>query len=101
MFKQVVLMIILSILTIFFLSVVHQVFHFLATMYIAASEQLSTVFSGGQMGRLVQQALVLIVIPVVIGLFINLIYYLIKRSSMPVLMPFIWLVWLLLVGSIA
>lgn len=100
MFKQFILLFILSILAIFFLSHVHQVLEILVASFRSIAEHLSFIssFLPDRPGVVVREVIALIMVPVIIALIINLIYLAIFRKTIPVFMPIIWACWLVLLA---
>ena len=67
MLKQLIALIILSILVIFFMIYAQQVIHLLLKAHELISEMLTNVFAGGQSGKLAKDVIALLSIPVLIS----------------------------------
>jgi len=100
MLKQFIILLILSVLAVMFMSEVHHGLQYLTATYGFVTEQLSHVFSSGRLGSILSGTITLVIIPIVIGLIVNFIYWLVKRSTLPILIPLIWVVWVLLIALI-
>lgn len=98
MLKQLVLLIVLSLLAIIFLTQVHQILHLLTAAYHYITNDLARALPGGTIGRIIRETLALVIIPLVIGLLIDLIYWAVRRRHLPFLMIIIWGLWLLLIA---
>ncbi|MDF1760191.1 MAG: hypothetical protein P1U40_06610 [Coxiellaceae bacterium] len=101
MVKHFVLLIIVSIIAVFFRTEVSYVIHGLLMVHDKIVHGLGVVFSGGQWGQLIELSFTLFIIPVVIGLIVMGIYWLIKRTQLPRMMELIWIVWVILLTALA
>ena len=99
MFKQIILVIILSILAVLFVKEVSFFLQVLSNLQKYVSHLLSYVFSGDHLGRLIREVVVLSGIPILLSLIVNAVYWLIKKRTMPVFTAFMWLAWVLLVTT--
>ena len=96
MIKQVILIVALSFVAIFFKT---QLNHMLTVMiyihnYIAIL--LHRVFSDDVIGRIIQDMISLLIIPFIGGFIITASFWLVKRAAMPHTMGLVWVVWLVL-----
>ncbi|MEO8401513.1 MAG: hypothetical protein ABI597_06920 [Gammaproteobacteria bacterium] len=94
MMKQIIALLILSIVIILGMPYAQQGLQFLVNSHDWIAEQLKQVFSVGEAGNLVRQLLALLAMPVVVGFVPALIFWLVKRSWFPYLMELIWVIWL-------
>ncbi|MDF1654804.1 MAG: hypothetical protein P1U34_06780 [Coxiellaceae bacterium] len=101
MVKHFVLLIIVSIVAVFFRTEISYLVHGLLMIHDKIVHGLSAVFSGGQWGQLIELSLTLFIIPVVLGLIIMGIFWVVKRTQLPRIMEFIWIVWFILLTALA
>lgn len=101
MTKHLVLLIILSVVAVFFRAELAYVVHIALQVHDHLVAWLGLVFSAGKWGQLIQLSLVLLLIPVVLGLVISGVYWLIKRKKLPCLMEVIWISWFVLLTALA
>ena len=100
MFKQIILLVILSIVAIFFHDAVATVFHYVIVARNYVSHGLSFVFAGDHWGSFVRNVVMLAGIPLVIGLFVNAVYWLVKKQTVPIFAALIWIVWVIVLTSL-
>ncbi len=99
MIKQLLYLIVLSIVVVFFKTQFHSVINFAVYLHEHLISVLNKVFSDDKTGQLIQAMLALILIPCAVGLVVSGIYWAIKRSSMPRTMQIIWITWLVLLTT--
>lgn len=97
---QILFMILLTLIAVFFRHIIGQIVHTLVHWHHLLVNQLATIFSHGTWGRILQTTLGLIIIPIIIGLIVGFITWLIKRRLMPYVMFAAWTVWIILVVSV-
>jgi hypothetical protein len=95
MIKQASAIILLSIGVITAMTYAQQGLHYLLTAHSWVSEMLMEIFSGGNAGNLTRQLIALLAIPILVGLLVSILYWLIKHSWFPYFMQFVWVVWLI------
>ncbi len=96
MLKHTILFIAFSIVAMFFQSELGQVLHYLLMIHDKIADALASIFSNAPAGRIIQETIALIIIPVVAGGVAALVFWLIKRSEMPHIMATVWFVWTIL-----
>ncbi len=96
MFKQGLLLILLSAIAIFFKKELAHVLQWLVWAHNKVATWLGVIFSNDSAGQIILGILVLIIIPLAIALVIALIYWLFKRKMAPQFMSIVWLVWTVL-----
>lgn len=101
MAKNLVILIIVSILAVFFRTEVAQVIQAVLHVHDRIVDLLASVFSPGQWGQLIELSLVLFCIPVVVGFVVSGVYWLVKRTTLPFLMEVVWVVWFVLLTALA
>lgn len=94
MFKQIVILILLSLTVIMGMSYIQQGLQFILTAHDWISDLLREVFSGGEAGNISRQLLALLAIPMATGLIPAVIYWLAKHRWFPYFMEFVWVTWL-------
>jgi hypothetical protein len=94
--KQVVLIILLSLAAIFFRNQLTHVLDGLVYVHNYIDRSLQLIFSEGHVGRLIQEMISLLILPLLGGLIIASIFWMIKRAAMPHIMAVVWVVWLVL-----
>jgi len=100
MFKQVILVMVVSIAAIFFKSQLTYVLHYLLVLHNALAYGLASIFSNSPTGQMIQAIVALIVIPIIITGIMALAYWLVKRSEMPHLTAIVWFIWAVLLAAI-
>jgi hypothetical protein len=94
MIKQIIAIILLSILVILTMPYIQQGLQFVLSAYDWVAETLTQVFSGGQAGDLIRKLIALLTIPVAVGLVPVMIYWLARRKWFPYFMEIVWVMWL-------
>jgi hypothetical protein len=94
MLKQIIAILVLSVLIISSMSYTQQALEFLVTAHDWIADVLTQVFSGGTAGEMARKLLALLAVPLIIGLIPALIYWIVKRSWFPHFMSLVWVVWL-------
>lgn len=96
MFKQGVLMVLLSLGAILFKSELAHILDGFVSIHNSVAQFLHVIFADDKVGQLIQDLISLLLIPSVLGLVVALGFWLIKRSLMPNIMMVIWVMWLVL-----
>jgi hypothetical protein len=99
MIKKSLIYLLLSILVVLFAKYVHLAIVYIDMIYVYIMLQLASIFSINETGLLIRNVLVLALIPTLIAGIPALIYYVIKKQTMPYFMEIVWLLWLILVLS--
>ncbi len=100
MLKHLIAFLILSALLVIGQSYAHLALKYLLGFYELLLEWFGQIFTGGQLGYFIKHFLALALTPVVVGGIIGLVYWAIKRSESPYIIPFIWVLWLILETSL-
>lgn len=95
MIKQIIAIIVLSILITMSMPYMQQGLLYVVAAHDWVSETLKQVFSVGVAGNMVRALIALLVIPVGIGLIPVIGYWVSKRHLFPYAMQVIWVVWLM------
>lgn len=100
MFKSAIVLIIISVVAMFFQSELGHILRYLLTIHDKIADGLAVVFSNAPAGRVIQETIALIIIPVVVGALAALVWLLIKRNEMPHLMTTVWIIWTILLVAV-
>lgn len=95
MVKQFLLIIILSALAVYFMKEFIAVLFALCHAQTFLVNQINTILPATAIYKLISKAVVLIVVPIIIGFLFAFVYWLIKRKEMPRLMEVIWILWII------
>jgi|SRR5579862_5251648 len=100
MLKQIIALIVFSILIMLSLSYAQHAIQLLINAHDWVSQLLTDVFSGGQAGSLARGLIALLSLPIILGLVPAIIYWIVRRHWFPYFMQIVWIVWLLQVGAL-
>ncbi len=100
MYRQLVLLIILSALAVIFMNELRYVLQFLSHAQAFMAGKLGEIIAGGRVGFVIRHTIALIAIPVILGLAIHVIYYFIKKGTPPYLMHIIWVSWIVITTTV-
>jgi hypothetical protein len=96
MLKQVILILVLSLIAIFFRVELSHLLNGLVYAHNQVSHLLHMIFAEGATGRVIQNLIALLIIPLAIGLMVGVVFWLVKRDTMPHIMSVVWVLWLIL-----
>lgn len=96
MLKQVILIVALSLIAIFFRIEISHMLNALVYVHNWFSHLLHMIFAEGTIGRLLQNLISLLIIPFACGGILGVVFLLIKREAMPHITAVIWIIWLIL-----
>ena len=100
MLKSAIVLIVVSIVTMFFQTELAHVLHVLILVHDRIADGLAVIFSNAPAGRMIQETIALILIPVTIGAAIALVWLMVKRHEMPHLAATVWVIWTILLVSV-
>lgn len=100
MINKLIALIIISILVVFFPHYAETVMGWIIQSHRMIVEFLTSIFSDGQIGRIIQGFLGTIIMPIIIGIVIALLYWLIRRRFFPYFVFVVWTIWLLQLGAL-
>lgn len=100
MFKQFLLIVIASVAAIFLKSELVKVLGILISAHNQVAMFLANVFAGDSAGQLIRGVIALIVIPAGVGGVLALAWYLGKKTTMPYLYSFVWILWTILLTTL-
>lgn len=100
MYKQCILILILTIVAVFIQDQLEHVVAWLLSLHNLIAKDLMFFFSGRPMGRVIQGVIALLLIPFVAGGLAALGFWLVKHVSMPHMMATIWIVWLIVLITV-
>ncbi|QTS83634.1 hypothetical protein [Coxiella endosymbiont of Amblyomma nuttalli] len=101
MFKQFVLIILLSFVSILFRQETTRLLDGLVYLHNYIARVLHLIFFNDNVGRVMQDVISLLIIPVITGILVAAIFWIIKRMVMPHIMVVIWVVWSILLTTMA
>jgi len=101
MIKQAVLLLILSIIAMFMQDQLAHVLRFMLHLHNIVAGVVGKLTSHfGTVGVVIQSIVSLVLIPVVFGLIVSALFWLVKHMSMPNMMSVIWIVWMIMLVAI-
>lgn|SRR3990167_3305577 len=98
--KNVLFLIVLSIVAIFFQNQLMAVLHGIMSVHHQIIKGLSSIFSIEGAGEIVQSVLALLLMPVVIGICFGIAHFLMKQQHFPHTMSVIWVCWAVLLTAV-
>ena len=99
MLKQIVLLLIASILIVLFSAYGSLILHCVNSLYQFMDTLLNHVISNSSTGHIAKSTLILLLIPLIIAYLINGFYLLVMRREFPYLFVSMWFIWFMLVVS--
>ncbi|MDP1574939.1 MAG: hypothetical protein Q8L78_08455 [Coxiellaceae bacterium] len=100
MFKQVLLLIILSVLAIMFQSQLMMVLKGFFYVHHQIASGLGLIFSYTKVGEIVQSVLALLLIPVVVAVLLAIAHFFLRQMHFPHTMSVVWVVWVVSLAAI-
>lgn len=100
MLKNAIVLIIVSVITMFFQSELGHVLRYLLTVHDKIADSLAVVFSNAPAGRVIQETIALIIIPVALSAVAALVWLMVKRNEMPHLITIVWIIWTILLVTV-
>lgn len=94
---SILLLIVLSVLVIFFTKEIQIVLHWIAQAHDFLLNKLVLLINGDKTAKLIQLSLSLIIIPLVLALIPAFIYWIFKRRMMRDYLAVVWVIWFILV----
>lgn len=101
MLKSIIVLILVSIVALFFQAELGHALRYLVMVHDKIADGLGIVFSKAPAGRLIQETITLIIIPVVIATVIAMVWLMIRRRKMPHLTMTVWIIWIVLFVAIS
>ncbi len=99
MLKHILIIVFLSLLAVFFYKQVGVALHFVDYVRNYITHGLSVIFAGDTWGRYVRDVVVLAGVPIVVGLVVNAVYWLVEKRTMSIVVPLIWIIWVVFLAS--
>lgn len=96
MLKHILLLVGLSVAAVFFKGQLVHVLHGLLDIHDRIANGLGIIFSGDEVGRILQAVIALLLIPIVLGVVIAIAHWFIKQAHFPHTMTVIWVSWTIL-----
>lgn len=100
MFNKLVLLIIISVIVVFFPPSAYAAMQWLLMFHAWVVDFLANIFSDGQVGRIIRDLLALLAFPIAAGLAPALLYWIAKRRLFPYFAIVVWSAWLLQLGAL-
>lgn len=100
MIKQIILLIVASIASIFFRNQLVDGVHFLLYSHDHLAALLTGIFASDQTGRMIHDVIALLLIPVVIGGGLSFLHWIVKKKAMPHTLTVMWVIWAVLVTAL-
>jgi len=97
MIKHILLLVIFSILAVFFKDQLVYVLHGLLFLHNEIANGLGVIFSNDSVGMVLQAVIALLLIPIFIGVVVSLVHWMFKHTLYPRIMEVIWIAWAILV----
>lgn len=99
MVKHLILILALTALGVMFRNELVHVLDGIVLIHNYIAQTLHLIFSDDQVGRLIQDMVSLLAIPLVAGFCVAIIFWMMKKAAMPHTMAVIWVLWLILVTT--
>jgi hypothetical protein len=93
--KQMLALIVLTLIVLFANSQINAGLHYLIDFHQWISDSLATIFSTGKVGDVIKGLFALLLVPCLIAGVTAIIYWAMKRATMPYIKEIIWLSWLI------
>ncbi len=100
MLKHVILFIIFSIAAMILQLQLEHVLQFLLFLHDKIADGLGMVFSSARSGRMIQETVALLILPLIAGGVAALVFWLIKRYELPNIITVVWFVWTVLLVTV-
>jgi len=100
MLKQIIALILLSIIVSLSMSYAHLGLQLLLEAHDWISQLLSNVFAGGQTGVLAKNLIALLSIPILLSFIFAICYWVVRRHWFPYFMETVWVLWFLQAGAL-
>ena len=100
MIKQIIALVLLSMIIVFGMSYAQQAIQLLLNAHDWVSQVLTEVFSGGQAGNLARGLIALLALPLLAALIPAIAYWMLRRSWFPYFLEIVWIVWLVQAGAL-
>ncbi len=100
MLKQMIAIVVLSILVIVGAPYAQSALEFIVTAHNWVADMLKEVFSGGEIGNLIRQLIALLAIPLAASLIPVIVLWLAKRTWFTYFMEVVWIIWLVQTSAV-
>lgn len=100
MFKNIFLLIVLSVAAVFLKNQLVYVLHALLYLHNNLAKLLADIFAQDEAGRILQSIISLVVIPIVGGGVVALLFYIAKKDHQPHMTKAMWLIWIILLTTL-
>jgi len=96
MLKQVLLVVLLSIIAVFFAHQLNLVLHWIVSFHQLLAHTIDNIFAGGKLGHFIREVVALLLPPLLIAVVIELLMRLIKQDSTRYASYGLWVTWIVL-----
>lgn len=97
MLKQVLLVILLSTIAVFFVQQLSLVLHFIAGLHHVLAQKLGLIFAGGKIGYLVRQVISIVLPALLLAVLVELVLRCFKKEGTSAAIYTLWMVWCVLI----
>lgn len=101
MMKQILSILVLSLLAVMLMQTVDQLLQAIFNAYHWFESQLNVVFSGDSIGHVIQMTLALLLLPACATMLVSAGYWAVKRTRMPQMMWVMWVSWAVVLTIVA
>jgi len=98
---SILILILLSVLAVFFIPEVRIILHGIADAHHFLLDKLALLIKGDYAAKIIRTTLALVLIPLILALIPAFIYWLFKRRMMPNYMAVVWVIWFVLITILA
>lgn len=99
MAKQVILIVLISVVAILFQTELSHLLDILVMIHNFIGRQLHVIFSDDTVGSMIQNLISLLILPCLGGAVVASVFWLVKRVAMPHIMGVVWVMWLVLLTT--
>lgn len=100
MFKQIFLLIVLSVVAILFKAQLAVALKFVLMVHTQIAHGLGMIFAFDKAGEIVQSVIALLLIPIVIAVLIAIAHFFIRKAHFPHVVTVVWFVWVILLTTL-
>ena len=100
MLKQILLLIVFSVLAVIFKNQLAVVIKIMLLLHTQISHVLVVIFAFDKVGEIVQSVIALLLIPVVIAVLVAVAHFFIRQAHFPHIVPVIWALWAVLLTAL-
>ena len=98
--KNILLLIVLSVIAIYFQTQLMDVLRFLMYVHAELAKGLGVIFTVNAVGEVVQSVIALLLIPAVIAVLFGIAHFFIRQHHFPHIIAFVWVCWAVLLAAV-